>query len=302
MDFDKPALSIAKQRELLTDRGLKIPDDNRADIYLTHTNYYRLSAYCIPYQEASGSHNFIPDANLDRVLSDYEFDRALRLLLLDAIERIEVSVRTQWAYFMAHKFGPHGYTQWNQRIYKSQPLLLRDLRELEKHVVRSKEPFVKHLLNKYSEELPPCWAGCEVMSLGLLSKFYSNLGAYGVRRDIASTYGFDEGFLEGYLEHLSYVRNVCAHHSRLWNRHLTKKMPLPKGKPRGLSVNIFVDENNNSEHRIYNTLVVVTHMLSVICGNEIWISRLKALVDEFDVNVRSMGFPPDWRDRPIWLE
>lgn len=127
MDFDKQAKTIQQQRELLTSRGLSISDNDKANSYLTHANYYRLSAYFIPYQHVSGNHQFLANACLDRVLLDYEFDRSFRLLLMDTLERIEVSMRTQWAYHMGLKFGLHGYTRWHKRVYKNENLLRRDL-------------------------------------------------------------------------------------------------------------------------------------------------------------------------------
>ncbi|ASJ75749.1 Abi family protein [Granulosicoccus antarcticus] len=299
MDYSKPALSFKQQVALLSDRGLTIGDSRKAEIFLSHTNYYRLAAYTIPYQIGNGNHQFVQGTHLDRIIADYEFDRSLRLLLLDAIERMEVSLRAHWAYFMGHKFGAHGYAQYHKRIYKNQHRLNQSLSELEAQVDRSSEPFIAHYKNTYSESLPPAWVVCEVMSLGLLSKMYSNLSAYTVRREISAIYKMDEGFLEGFLEHLSYVRNVCAHHGRVWNRHLMKKMPLPRGKPAGLRDNINVEAE--TEHKIYNTLVLLMHCISVVsmpCSH--WCQKLESLLDDFDMDITAMGFPPDWKDRPLW--
>jgi abortive infection bacteriophage resistance protein len=130
------------------------------------------------------------------------------------------------------------------------------------------------------------------MSLGLLSRFYSNLRAYKVRRLIAGSYGLDESFLEGFMEHLSYVRNVCAHHSRLWNRHLSKKMPLPKGKPAGLKDRI----NKNAEHKLYNTLLLIQHFMQIISPKSLWQERIIQLINKYNVDVEKMGFPENWRE------
>lgn len=269
----------------------------KAEDLLSHTNYYRLAAYSIPYQNGIGDHNFREGTCLDRIVQDYEFDRALRLLALDAIERIEVSVRSNWAYYMGHKFGSHGYSIYDKSVYKNQSGLQQSLRILEQEVERSSETFISHYKNTYEEELPPTWVVCEVMSLGQLSKMYSNLRAYSVRRDISGVYGMDEGFFEGFLAHLSYVRNVCAHHSRLWNRSLVKKMPLLKGKPAGLRASI----NPLTLHKIYNTLVVLMHCQSVINNqNEQWKYNLIALIDDFDIDTSAMGFPTEWKELPIW--
>ena len=140
------------------------------------------------------------------------------------------------------------------------------------------------------------------MSLGLLSRFYSNLRAYKVRNAIAATYQVDEKFLEGFMEHLSYVRNVCAHHSRLWNRHLSKKMPLPKGKPNGIRDNIYVDTTHKTEHKLYNTLVLIQHIMTLICTDSHWAKSLEQLINQYAIDVKRMGFPEDWKSRPLWQQ
>lgn len=221
---------------------------------------------------------------------------------MDAIERIEISFRTQWAYHMSSQYGAHGYLIDNRSLRKNENHFNRCVSDLKKEVSRSDEIYIKHYRDTYDEDLPPAWVSCEVMSLGLLSRFYSNLRSYSVRRAISGTYDFDEGFLEGFMEHLTYVRNVCAHHARLWNRHLSKKMPLPRSKPTGLRESIYVDVVNKSEHKIYNSLVVIQHLLIVVSPNSTWASRLDALIRRYDIDVRRMGFPAAWRTLPIWLK
>lgn len=302
MQFDKLPKTFEEQLDLLIERGMQVGDREKALHYLSHINYYRLAAYWLPFEASRNPHTFKENTQFEVVLDHYLFDRELRLHLLDAIERIEISFRTQWAYHISHKYGSHGYLANNKAIRKDERRLLNDIKELEGHVKRSDEVFIQHYEKTYDEKLPPAWVSCEVMSLGLLSRFYSNLRAYQVRRKIAATYQFDEGFLEGFMEHLSYVRNVCAHHSRLWNRHLSKKMPLPRGKPVGLKDNIYIDDSNKSEHKIYNTLVVIQHLMMVICPESHWRDHLIALVKKYDVDVKRMGFPEYWEELPIWVK
>ena len=172
--------------------------------------------------------------------------------------------------------------------------------DLQEHLSRSDEIYIKHYHDKYQEDFPPVWVACEIMSFGLTSRFYSNLRNYKVRRLISAAYQFDEGFLEGLLEHLTYVRNICAHHSRLWNRHFTKKMPLPKTKPSGLSENIYIDENNKTEHKLYNTTVLLQHLIQIISPNSDWAKRLEALINKHAIDIKRMGFPINWKTLPLW--
>ena len=123
--------------------------------------------------------------------------------------------------------------------------------------------------------------------------------AYTVRKSIADTYGFDEKFLEGFMEYLTYVRNICAHHSRLWNRHLAKKMPLVRNKPNGLRSNLNLNDPI-AEHRIYNTLVMINYLLSVVSPNSDLGCSLKELIGKYEINVGAMGFPDEWEGLEIW--
>ena len=300
MEFGKPAKTFEEQLDLLIERGMIVEDRARAIHYLSHLNYYRLAAYWLPYEANRGPHEFVAGTTFEQVLSHYLFDREFRLHLLDAIERIEISFRTQWAYHISHQYGPHGYLINNKSLRKDERRLLGAIEELRTQVVRSDEKYIAHFRKKYNEDLPPAWVSCEIMSLGLISRFYSNLRAYEVRRKIAATYDFDERFLEGFLEHLTYIRNACAHHSRLWNRHLSKKMPLPKGKPAGLRDSIYIDADNKTEHKIYNTLVLIQHLMTVTCPESHWAIKLAELIDQHGINAQRMGFPADWKALPIW--
>ena len=108
-DFGKPAKTFEEQVELLQSRGMIVDDIQEATFYLQHLNYYRLCAYWLDFELDHATHQFKPDTNFKDVLKLYIFDRELRLLVLDGIERIEVSVRSQWAYYLAHRHSPHAH-------------------------------------------------------------------------------------------------------------------------------------------------------------------------------------------------
>ena len=107
--FSKPATTYTQQVALLQQRGMITENPAEAEFYLQHLNYYRLSAYWLPFEANHTTHQFKPETRFTDVLNNYIFDRELRLLLLDAIERVEVSVRGQWAYQIAHRHGPHAH-------------------------------------------------------------------------------------------------------------------------------------------------------------------------------------------------
>mgnify|MGYP003110063927 CR=1 FL=1 len=294
MDFNKPARTLDEQIALLRERGMRINDPRRARHYLKHLNYYRLTAYWLPFEAEHETHQFKQGSCFDDVLNLYVFDREFRLLLLDAIERVEVSLRTIWAYQLAHRYGSHAYletkhakrTDWHER----------NLRRLEKEVRRSDELFIQHYLNTYREPgLPPIWSVCEVMSLGLLSRWLTQLKPSDATV-IAREWSFDQSVLRGFVRHLTYVRNLCAHHSRVWNRSLTVTMPIPRSKPEALASSV----NRRADRRIYNTLATLVFLLDRISPGHEWKERLLELLERHDVEVEKMGFPAGFERLPIW--
>lgn len=291
--FSKRATTHAEQVALLQARGMVIDDPARAEFYLQHLNYYRLGAYWLPFEADHASHTFRSNTRFEDVLNLYIFDRELRLLILDAIERIEVSIRSQWAYQMAHRHGPHAHLE--QKLAYKQHHWIGNLDKLEKEVRRSDETFIQHLQRTYEEALPPVWAVCEVMSLGLLSRWYGNLKPMATRTAIARVYGLDQGILESWLHHLTYIRNTCAHHSRLWNREFTITPEQPRSKPA-----LLAQEMLPGSRKLYNTLVILLYFMNIIAPHHHWRQRLQALLTQHAIQVPTMDFPADWQTRAIW--
>ena len=293
MRFDKPAKTFDEQVALLESRGMDMGDLDRAKRYLSHLNYYRLAAYWLPFEQSHSPHRFKPDTSFNTVLEHYIFDRELRLLVMDAIERVEVSLRTNWAYHLSHSHGTHAHL--NPDLFKRRWPHSQNIAMLSNTVSRSSEVFIRHFRN-YDEALPPLWVICEVMTLGQLSKWYSNLTHGRDRNAIAHVYGLDEVNLTSFLHHLSIVRNHCAHHARLWNREFTFAWKLPRRKPASLPANF----NRVDGKRLYNTLVMLAYLMDRINPNS-WKNRLNNLfVKHPEVGSRAMGFPEDWRQLPIW--
>ncbi len=272
---------------------MEISDLAQAEFYLQHLNYYRLGAYWLPFESDHTTHIFRSGTKFEEVLSLYVFDRELRLLMLDAIERVEVSIRSQWAYQIAHLHNPHGHLDATLSVNNSR--WQKNLAKLTTEVNRSDENFIKHLITNYSEALPPIWAVCEVMSLGLLSRWFDNLKPMKTRRAIAMVYGVDEQVLASWLRHLSLVRNICAHHSRLWNRDFTITPTLPRNKPVGLASQCVL-----GSRKLYNTLIILLHLMDMIAPKHIWRIRVKDLLKKHEIPVTAMGFPVDWGESKIW--
>lgn len=270
-------------------------DPAQAEHCLRHVQYYRLVAYWLPFEADHSTHRFRAGTTFAQVWNLYVFDRELRLLVLDAIERVEVSVRSQWAYVLAHRHGPHAHL--DPALAYRRDRWRGNREKLEEEVRRSDEIFIRHLLERYSDHLPPIWAVCEVMSLGQLSRWYDSLKPMATRTEIADGFGFDQKVLERFLHHLTIVRNVCAHHSRLWNREFTIIPSLPRTKPADLPAQLV-----NGSRRLYNTLALLIHPMSVVAPGNHWRSRLLALLTNYSIDPTAMGFPRGWEQFPIWRE
>lgn len=296
--FDKPPLPILDQIEQLKERGMLITDPDRAIHYLTHIAYYRLSGYWHPFQvnNGDGTHRFKEGVSFDLILQHYIFDRELRLLIMDAIERVEISLRNQWSCALSMTHGAHAYLKPD--LFCSHGEHAKCLASLARGVTSSQEMFVKHYLKTYDQpDLPPVWAACKIMTLGQLSLWYKIIKEPALRQRIANSYYLDEKILVSLFHHLTTVRNCCAHHSRLWNRRFTVIMKLPRKKPYELTLNL----NYDSERYLYNTLVMLAYMMDIINPGHHWKERLGELFTRHpDVSKQAMGFPDDWQNRPIW--
>lgn len=298
--FIKPSLTVQDQVALLKQRGMVIADDQAAEHALTHISYYRLRAYWYPFETdpSNQGHALQPGTQFELVLALYNFDRRLRLLINDAIERIEVAARGAWAHHLALNYGPHGYLDRN--LYPKGPRdarYQRNLTQLQEEISRSHDTFIKHYANTYSAPaLPPVWMVAEVMSFGLLSKWVSLLAARRDRLAISRTLGLNDKIFTSFLHHLATVRNVCAHHGRLWNRRLTVTATLPS-EPPGLAAAM----NSNSDRRIYNTLAIMAFILKRIAPTSEWREALLNLLSEHPTkDFASMGFPEGWEALPLW--
>lgn len=269
--FTKPSFSIADQIALLEGRGTLVTDRAKAEHYLRHVSYYRLRAYWLPFEVspplADGAHLFNEGTTVDNALELYVFDGQLRLLVMDALERIEVSLRGNWAHYLAIAYGPHGYL--DPALYNRADFYLKAFTGLMEEVDRSKDTFIVHYRKKYDDPAhPPIWMTAEVMSLGQLSKWLGNLKLRSDRQAIAKPYGLDEKILISLAHHLTYVRNICAHHGRLWNKQFTVTMTVPNS-PASLKLAM----NPTTIRKLYNTLAILGYMMSIVAPRTDWRMR-----------------------------
>ena len=308
MHFNKPALSITDQLNLLKSRGLTISDDTIVENWFRSVSYYRLSGYWLPFElppppERTRSKQFIAGTTFDDIIDLYIFDRELRLITMEAIERIEIALRARWTYHVVHALGPHAHLNpdnFDLNYWKSKYWSM--VASLSKSTGQSDEVFIKHYLKKYkTPNSPPLWAVTELMSFGELSIWVSMTKDKKITHRVARDIGFPNvKTLEGALQNIALVRNKCAHHSRLWNRKFTKRTPAIKSLSNVL-VYAGPVHQRQADNKLYNTLVLLVHLLRRQAPTTTYPARLKALINKRHLGDQgSMGFPQNWDQQKFW--
>ncbi|MGF1452689.1 MAG: Abi family protein, partial [Opitutales bacterium] len=184
--------------------------------------------------------------------------------------------------------GPQGYE--DVALVKDRCRHTANLYSLDRELERSKEVFVKHYRQQYGMARPPIWAAAEVMSFGLLSRFYANLAVSSLRKDIAQTYDFAPDAFESLVHHIVYLRNLCAHHARLWNREFVVTVKLPRKRP----AEVVSCLNPEKDRRLYNSLILLDHFANVVDPSSDWRQRLSAHLLTLPAgSLADMGFPQD---------
>ncbi len=274
---------------LLKDRGLVVNDEKLAINFLKSVHYYRLSAYFIPFYTSSNLPCFVPHTSFEDVVLLYSFDQELRDLVFKHIEQVEILLRAQITHIHARKYGAFGYAKQENALRRHidrGKLFNEFMAQLQQEQKRSGEEFVAHIQDKYGTDVLPIWAAVEILSFGSLVKFFKLL-LQNEQLDVMSYFGVDSLRLNvfiNWLETLVYVRNLCAHHSRLWNKQFVRKF-----------------KHDTRQNFATNGIKTdkVFFVLSVIAK----LTRKHNIVDEIqvllarypNVAIEKMGFPVDWK-------
>lgn len=319
MTQDKPWKSFEEQLALLRSRGLLVDNEPAALDYLDRIGYYRLSGYWYSFreleitQDSKGKQNFyrkdnfLDGGHFEDAVKIYVFDKKLRLLALDALERIELSVRVDIAHLLgeqdihAHENAQLFHGHFSKQLIKKGGNAGRTQHQiwLERYghmVVRARrEPFVHHYNKKYGRL--PIWVAIEIWDFGLMSKLYAGMKAKD-QFDIAQKYGAVDGkAFAGWLRSLNFIRNVSAHHSRLWNINVLERAVLVQD-------DAYWQQLNNARPFYYFCLM--QKLIAVICPNSSWGSRFYELLGEFPdvgcnaVSLKDFGLLDDWQEWGLW--
>ncbi len=294
MRYDKPPKTFSEQLEILKSRGLAVPDPAAAEALLSRINYYRFTAYFIPFQNPRDV--FVPGSAFDDVYRLYEFDRRLRVIIAEALEIVEVAVRTQAAYYFAVTYKAFGHS--DKSNFNSDDFYFSHaewLERLHSDIEDSTEIFIRHYKAKYDGfPLIPIWMAVEVMSFGGLSKFIRGM-KHKDQKAVAARFGCTAAFFANWLHVFTRVRNICAHHSTLWSKTLTP-LKFPDGAP----------EWKGFEHNKIGPVIFALHKaLSVISKDHavMFSGKMMALLTAPlplpDIPAQ-MGLPENWKEHPLW--
>lgn len=274
--------SFDEQLSLLKERGLIISNKKRARTYLERVGYYRLSGYWYLFKQLHNKqpiNRFLPDSHFDDVISLYIFDKRLRLLALDALERIEIAIRVDISYLLGKK-EPLAHLSVKNFSKERYNQAIRD----------SKDSFIQHHIEYYGGNIP-IWVACEIFSFGTLSKLFKHMDIRD-KDKIARKYRLSSGSqLETHLHAFNVIRNISAHHGRLWNRHI-----IGRAKIRGMKDPMFHKLPNN---QVFFYFCLMQRMLKVICPNSSWGYRFWELLKTFPtskngvIDIQLLGLKPD---------
>lgn len=315
----KPWLSLDDQLTLLNERGLVADNRNAALDYLARVGYYRLSGYWYSFRELEIKQSeggklsylrmdaFIEGSHFEDAVKLYVFDKKLRLLALDALERIELSVRVDIAHLLgeqdihAHENPNLFHGKFSKQKIKKGKDQGRTRHEvwLERYSSvldrARREPFVAHYMAKYGKL--PIWVATEVWDFGLMSKLYAGM-KQADQDSIAAKYGASDGkAFAGWLRSFNFIRNVSAHHSRLWNINVLERAAL-------IQEDEYWQQLNDARPFYYFCLM--QKLMKIICPNSTWLIRFAELVDEFPdvgcggVTLNDFGMIENWLDWGLW--
>jgi abortive infection bacteriophage resistance protein len=310
----KPFKTFNEQLQVLKDRGMDTGEESVALAALSRFGYYRLSGYFYPLRKTKpvGQQGrldeFVEGASLDLVIKLADFDKKLRLLTLYAIETIEVDVRVAVAHRMG-KIKPDAHMHpylFDRRFTSSGKVDMPSgydtwLQKFDELLDQSKEDFTKHHNDTYDGRMP-IWVAIEIWDFGLLSRFFSGLQQRD-KNQIASKYAIQNGdVLASWIRTFRFVRNVAAHHSRLWNRINTEIPILPSIDHCRWLAPLHADQSLRG--RLFCALTLMRFLMRSILPESVWHEQVKAHVATFPktelLSIKAAGFPDKWEDLPIW--
>jgi abortive infection bacteriophage resistance protein len=293
---------------LLKQRGMLFKDEINAHNLLANISYYRLKGYWWDVQSDLALHSFLPDIFFEDIIERYDFDRQLRMILFESVEQIEIALRTKMIYHLSVSYG--GLWYLNPVLFESSTVTINGatqtahffaLGELQKEFDRSQEIFIKEQRRRYPGENADAWKIMEVASMGTLSKLYKNLkNKLPEKAMIANEVGLNSTFtFVGWLESITLMRNIIAHHARLWSRPMVKRPSMKLNNPSG---SWFAKPLKPVQlNKPFAVISCMVYLCSYINHSDHIKQRIIALINSYpNVPVYKYGFFNNRRNEPLW--
>ncbi len=310
---------------------MEVSDRKDAETQLRRIGYFRLGAYLYPFRQLLSpesvretsyqyrSENFVPGSNFKQVLELYRFDSALRKVCLEGLQELEISLRAAMSHVLsgqsvfAHLDKNHLDSNFSKQIdpatQKTNFYLWTETYEKARKDSKD-EDFVAHHLIKYGNDLP-LWMTVEIVTFGGLVRLF-NLMKDTDKTAVAKYFGITDGRrMHKWLLAFNGLRNVCAHHHRLWNRQLTYELRIPS-QIVDSSLQHLAQMGNSK--KIYHAVALLAYLLRKRdCGTQ-WNLTFKTQMRKFPKDLikplpegspfadlqKNMGFPKDWEGLDIW--
>lgn len=273
-----------------------IKDERKVENYLMNIGYHRLSAYIHPFYKSPKSNLVLKEGTtFEQVMMLYRFDKKLRILLFNEIEKIEVAIRSVLANIGCQELKEKFWIT-KPEYFANQEKFNQTLSIIEKELASSKEDYIEDFRQNFIENYPPAWMITEVSSFGNLNYIYSNIASNQLMKHIAGYFGLKPQVFVSWLTVLANLRNMCCHHARVWNRDFMLNPAEPKK-----TKNAWIDSSKTDKKRIYYRLCIIRYILSSISPNNNFNEKLSELLAGFpSIDIAAMGFDYDWEKTSLW--
>ncbi len=308
-------MTIAEQLILLQQKGLIIEEEATAEHWLSHISYFRFKHYSYGFKDyKNNSGNYFAGTKFEEVRDLYLFDRKIKMLIFEALENIEIAVKTQLSNKMAAGYGAHWYLDSNYFISEQERRqMIRNARigeeipntfnhamyikNLEEYMKAPDEVFLKSYKDLYTPELPPSWMMVEIITFGTLSILFENLKPCEEKTAVHDHFGLTKKHFVSWLHCFSFIRNKCAHHARLIYSKITFAPSLPQKRSRQFLAE--ADVVNNAS--LYAVMCCIQHMLNTCNNKSSFKTQLLAITDEYPgINYNLLGFTTHWKRESLW--
>lgn len=295
--FSKTYTSPSEHVLLLQSRGLTIEDKEKAQNYIQHIGYYRLSAYMYPFlQMPKYQHRFKTEASFRKVMMLYRFDKKLRLLLFNEIEKIEVAVRSAIVNMGCEVTG-NPFWMTDSVNFINHTKHIQTMKLINDELRRSREDFIVHFHETYSDKYPPAWMLSEILPFGVMTNIYGNIKNIRIKKKVAHSFGLQVAPFESWLTIVTLTRNSCCHHARVWNKQNTIR-PMSPNKVIYPWITLDTDML-----RIYYDMCIIKYFLNIISPKNDMTEKIKSLLLGFpEIDIAAMGFPTSWCNEPLWKQ